>query len=287
VKRRLLLAPAAAAIVSLLASETTAQSAPHPTKWQQYQQSLYKRSAPADEYFGRQKYSYLGINNALRVATVLSGDHTTDPGIISTLSRIDDALTAWTRKYPNDPQLARTYFLVVRADTKVWTQPYQEKAWAYLHLLLERFPTSYFARQVRRDLAVGFTEHYYAEPQICPSPSPSPTVTPTETPAPKHGRKDTPEPTASPTASPTQEPTESPAPQPTPLPGPNRPKVEILTPPCVPMLTPSPTPYVPQLPSTTAVPSAPIPSAYITSAPVTVPPSAPPTGTAATPGIPH
>jgi hypothetical protein len=278
VKRRFLFAPAAAVIVSLLASETTVQSAPQLTKWQQYQQSLYKRSAPADEYFGRQKYSYLGINNALRVATVLAGDHTTDPGIIATLSRIDDALTAWTRKYPSDPQLARTYFLVVRAYTKVWTQPYQDKAWVYLHVLLERFPTSYFAKQVRRDLAVGFTEHYYAEPEICPSPSPSPPETPTETPAPKHGRKATPEPTASPTESPTEEPTESPTPLPTPPPGPNRPKVQILTPPCVPMQTSSPTPYVlpiPSAPSSSASPAATAPSAYLTSPP------------AATPGIPH
>jgi hypothetical protein len=286
VKRRLFFAPAVAAIVSLLASETTAQTAPHLTKWQQYQQSLYKRSAPADEYFGRQKYSYLGINNALRNVTVLSGDHTTDPGLIASLSRIDDALTVWTAKYPHDPQLARTYFLVIAAYSKMWTQPYQEKAWTYLHLLLERFPATYFAKQVRRDLALGFTEHYYAEPEICPTPSPEPTIMPTETPAPKHGRKETPEPTASPTLLPTEEPTESPTPQPTPTPGPNRPKVEILTPPCVPAQTPSPTPYVPPIAPITAAPSAPLPSAYVTSPPPTAATSSPATGTT-TPGIPH
>jgi hypothetical protein len=283
VKRRLLLAPAAAAIVSLFASETTAQPAPHLTKWQQYQQSLYTRSAPADEYFGKQKYSYLGINNALRNVTVLSGDHTTDPGLIASLSRIDDALTAWTAKYPHDPQLARTYFLVIAAYSKMWTQPDQEKAWTYLHLLVERFPATYFAKQVRRDLALGFTEHYYAEPEICATPSPEPTIAPTETAAPKHGRRDTPEPTASPT----ETPTESPTPQPTATPGPNRPKVEILTPPCVPAQTPSPTPYVPPMPAITAAPSAPAPSAYITSPPVAAPSSSPATGATATPGTPH
>src|SRR5215472_491430 len=33
-------------------------------------------AAPADEYFGRMKMSYLGINNSLRDAYVMAGEHT-------------------------------------------------------------------------------------------------------------------------------------------------------------------------------------------------------------------
>ena len=48
------------------------------TKWQQHVQEMFKNSAPADEYFGRMKLSYLGMNNTFRDSAISSGDHTTD-----------------------------------------------------------------------------------------------------------------------------------------------------------------------------------------------------------------
>jgi len=235
------------ALAALSASVNAAQSAPRPTKWQQYERRLYKSSAPADRYFGPLKLSYLGINNALRLETILAGDHTTDPGIVTMMDRIDVSLREWADAYSSDPQLARTYFLAVMAYSKIWTQPDQERAWQYMHLLVQRFPTSYFGKQVRRDLAIGFTEYYYAQPLFCPTPSPAPSPSPTPTPTPRRGHRAAPSPSPSPTQTPTAEPTDAPTPLPTAAPAPGGPNVEILTPPCVP--APSPTPDVSSTPA--------------------------------------
>ena len=39
---------------------------PKLSKWQMHVQEMLKVSAPGDEYFGRMKMSYLGINNTFR-----------------------------------------------------------------------------------------------------------------------------------------------------------------------------------------------------------------------------
>ncbi|HEY0798255.1 MAG TPA: hypothetical protein VGD50_03840 [Candidatus Baltobacteraceae bacterium] len=258
-KPHVLFVPAVAAMALFMASVSAVQPAPTLTKWQQYQQSLYKRSAPADEYFGPQKLSYLGINNALRNTLAVAGDHTTDPGVIGAADRIEVALNAWEKKYPNDPQLARTYFLATNAYAKIWTQAYQQKAWQDFHELIARFPDSFFAKVMRRNLAIGFTEHYYAQPLICatPTPLPEPTLSSSPTPAPR-GRHSEPTPSPSPTPSPT--PTDSPTPSPTPTAAPGQPKIEILTPPCVAPATPTPSPTPPPVPPAPAI-SASMPTA--------------------------
>jgi len=143
------------------------------TKWQQHQLENYKNSAPADEYFGRVKMSYLGMNNTFRDAAISSGEHTTDPGIIHKIGFAEDALEAWAKKYPHDPQLARTYFLATQVDRKIWVKANQERAWIYLNRLVKEFPNTYFGKVLKRDLAIGFTEHYYALALPCGTPLPT------------------------------------------------------------------------------------------------------------------
>src|SRR5579864_2798834 len=82
--------------------------APKLSHWQQHINQMLKISAPGDEYFGRLKMSYLGINNTFRDDLIRAGAYTTDPAIVSRINFADDALTGWARKYPNDPQLARS-----------------------------------------------------------------------------------------------------------------------------------------------------------------------------------
>ncbi len=192
------------------AAKTTAKTsskdpcASKASKWARSECESYNHSAPGDEYFGKMKMSYLGINNTFHDESIRAGDYTTDPGIISKVSFADDALTAWSKRYPNDPQLARSYYLAIGMYSKIYTRPAQEKAWSYIHILTGRFSTTYFGKLERTALARGFTEHYFADPTICPTPLPSgvmPETTPaaTETPAPKPGE----------------------------------PKVDVITPPCV------------------------------------------------------
>jgi len=197
---------------------TTAKAAPRDaclakaSKWERLQCENFTHSAPGDEYFGKMKLSYLGINNTFHDETIRAGDYTTDSNIINKVSFADDALRAWASRYPGDPQLARSYYLAIVMFKKIYVQSYQDKAWAYMHTLTSRFGSTYFGKLEKADLARGFTEHYFADPQPCPTPLPSGVL---------------PQDLATPAATPT------------PSPAPGRPKVQIIVPPCV---SPSPPP---------------------------------------------
>ncbi len=216
-------APAAKTAKSVKVSKDPCAS--KPSKWARLQCEEYTHSAPGDEYFGRMKLSYLGINNTFRDDTIRAGDYTTNPGLISNVGFANEALETWAHKYPDDPQLARTYFLAIRVYKKIYTQTGQELAWKYMHVLTTHFGNTYFGKLEKTDLARGFTEHYFANPQMCPTPLPS-GVQPENTP--------------SATA--------------TPQPAPGQPKVEILQPPCV-QPSPLPTEIPTDTPATTPTPT--------------------------------
>jgi len=195
-----------------------------PSKWARQECEEYNHSAPGDEYFGRMKLSYLGINNTFHDENVRAGAYTTDSGIISKVGFADEALEAWAHKYPGDPQLARSYFLAIAMYKKIYTRDAQQKAWTYMHVLTARFANTYFGRLERADLSRGFTEHYFANPQLCPTPLPSGVM-----------------------------PEETPAASPTPSPQPGQPKIDIIVPPCV-QPSPIPTPMESELPLESASP---------------------------------
>jgi hypothetical protein len=225
--------------VALGVTAIAASAAPAPklTKWQQLQQEKFKSSAPADEYFGRMKMSYLGMNNTFRDSAISSGDHTIDPGIIHKVELAEDALEAWGKRYPRDPQLARTYFLATQVDRKIWTKNNQELAWKYMNRVVQLFPGTFFAKTLKADLAKGFTQHYYASPVPCTTPVPSapPDPNATMTPAPLFASP-APEPT------PTIEPTPTPKPTPMVTQAAKNLRIEVIPQPCVPPPTPTPSP---------------------------------------------
>jgi hypothetical protein len=191
----------------------------------------YQHSAPGDEYFGRMKMSYLGINNTFHDEYIRAGDYTTDSNLINKVNLADEAMQAWAHKYPGDPQLARSYYLAIRVYRKIYIKNYQDKAWQYMHVLTSpTFASTYFGKLEKTEAKKGFTEHYFANAELCPTPLP------TETPTPS-GKRGAPAPTPTPTPAPT------PTPTPTPSPRPGQPKVEVIVPPCVkpsPVETPAP-----------------------------------------------
>jgi hypothetical protein len=146
-------------------AKPTASPSSKPTpalsKFQAQQREKYNASAPADRYFGRMKMSFLGINNTFRDAAIASGEHTTDQTIANKVALADEALVDWSSKFPHDPQLARTYFLAIDIDKRIWLKENQEKAWTYMNRIVAVFPDSFFAKAIKKNLAVGFTEHYY------------------------------------------------------------------------------------------------------------------------------
>jgi hypothetical protein len=241
-------------LVALGVSAVAASAAPAPppamppklSRWQQAQQEMFHNSAPADEYFGTMKLSYLGMNNTFRDAAISSGDHTTDPGIISKVSFAENALEAWADKYPHDPQLARTYFLATQVERKIWTKDAQDRAWVNLNRLVKQFPATYFGKLLAKDLAIGFTEHYYALPVPCDTPPPAATPIPYLFDA---GPDDVPTPEPAPT------PVWTPAPTPSPIETTVTTglRSEIIAQACVPPATPSPSPS--PSPFTSASPS--------------------------------
>jgi hypothetical protein len=217
------------------------------SKWQQKKCQDYNNAAPGDEYFGRMKMSYLGINNTFKDMAVESGDNTTNQAIINKLNFAEEALAKWAGKYPKDPDLARSYYLGVLALKKVYVQQQQQLAWQYAQTIVKHFPNTFFSRQMAAMIKAGFVEHWYADAQPCPAPGADPPA-PTPAPSPKPGQvavdilnppciessSQQPGLTAAPTPGPTQHPRNaaaatatnpaaSPNPKPggTPVPGPN------------------------------------------------------------------
>jgi hypothetical protein len=174
------------------------------SKWAHVQCEEFNSSAPGDEYFGRMKMSYLGIDNTYKDGAISAGDYTTDPHLIAKLDFATEALRRWAAKYPNDPQLARSYFLGVLVLRKVYTESEQQTTWQFMQILVGKYGNTYFGKTMKGAIAQGYTEHWFAAAQVCPTPVP-PGVTPSPAPA------DTP----------------------TPAPAPGKPVVEIITPPCV------------------------------------------------------
>lgn len=252
------------------------------SKYQQMRLEQYKNSAPADRYFGRLKLSYLGINNTFRDSAISAGDHTTDASIINKVNFADDALRDWSGKFPHDPQLARTYFLAIKIQKKIWLKENQERAWVYMNRISTTFGTTYFGKLIKKDLAIGFTEHYYANAQPCPTPPPTPeptaTPTPSPTPAPRgrRGPAPTPEPPSTPTPPATPESTPTPIPRPDATTLAKGLKLQIEIPPCVPPATPAPAtpvPSSPANPTASAVPSATAPTTMPSAVASPAPPS--------------
>ncbi|HEV2740510.1 MAG TPA: hypothetical protein VGU66_18265 [Candidatus Elarobacter sp.] len=246
------------------AAPAPAKSTAPLSKYEREHLSLMRISAPADEYFGRLKMSFLGINNTLHDAGITAGDHTTDPSVVAKVAFAEDALKDWEKRYPRDPQLGRSYYLAISVEKKIWVQANQQQAWAYMNRIATVFPNTYFGKLIKREIAIGFTEHYYSVPVPCqtaaPTASPEPTAVPvpvaTVTAAPRTNRG---RPVASPSPTPTPAPTASPTPEPTPSPSPETMqiakglKAQVLTPPCV--APPTPTPVPTGTPAATPLPA--------------------------------
>jgi len=227
---------AAAAAASPTASPSPSKKDPcgdTKSKWAHMQCQEFNNSAPGDEYFGRTKISYLGIDNTFKDGAVSAGAYSTDPNLINKLMFADEALRKWQAKYPDDPQLPRSYFLGVQVFRKIYTQPQQDLAWHYIQVLVTKYPNTYFGKTTKASIAGGFTEHWFALPQLCPTPLPK-------------GVK----------------PEKTPSATPTPAPSPGQPAIDLITPPCVqpspsaePSVSPGSSPLVSALPSPLSKPT--------------------------------
>jgi hypothetical protein len=113
---------------------------------------------------------------------------------------------------------------------KVYTQPEQQTTWQFMQILVTKYPNTYFGKTAKASIAGGFTEHWFALAQICPTPLP-----------------------------PGVHPETVPVATPSPTPAPGKPAIDLITPPCVqPSLPPEDTTgpaTLPLSPSSGASPS--------------------------------
>jgi hypothetical protein len=108
------------------AAAAVAQTAPaEPDQWNTVvvvdAQPLTPANAPADEYFGRQKMSYLGVRNVIHAFAVEGGSPLALPLQRARIDAVHSALVDWGDKYPRDPWLPGStlrfaYFLASKDD---------------------------------------------------------------------------------------------------------------------------------------------------------------------------
>jgi hypothetical protein len=110
--------------------------------------------APADEYFGRMKMSILGIRNSLRDVTQRAEWYPERAGgVLREAALTEDAMHDWQRKYPRDGWLPRGVYLLQHLYTKVQTDDGRLKAITTTHWLLADFPKTWFAKQLKIEIA--------------------------------------------------------------------------------------------------------------------------------------
>jgi hypothetical protein len=162
----LLCLPLAAALAGPALASTTAM-APKPT--------TKAVVAPADEYFGRQKISTLGIDNMIHDTDMReSFDPELASRLYNPLMAAEDALEDWAAKYPHDTWIPKRAYLLSHLFWRMRTSEGNAAADRCRSLLFKSFPTNKYAT-----LAHHETQATWAPPQTAaqaaapPSPAPA------------------------------------------------------------------------------------------------------------------
>jgi len=156
--------------VAFAAGSPAAPSAttPHPT-----QKATAKPStvvlAPADEYFGPLKLSFIGMRNTIRdLGLRYDVNHDIAAQTVASAQLTERAVHDWERKYPKDTQIPKTIYLLQRLYTKVLTLDARAHAHACAMWLFGDYGKSGQARQLKRTLAVE-----QLQPLSSPAPAPA------------------------------------------------------------------------------------------------------------------
>jgi hypothetical protein len=111
--------------------------------------------APADEYFGPLKLSYIGMRNTIRdLGLRYDVNHDIASQTLASALLTERAVRDWESKYPHDTQIPKTIYLLQRLYTKVLTLDARAHAHACALWLFGDYGKSGQARQLRKTLAV-------------------------------------------------------------------------------------------------------------------------------------
>ncbi len=134
--------------------------------------------APADEYFGPLKESFIGIRNTIRdLGLRYDVNHDISKQTLASAELTERAVRDWEQKYPHDTQIPKTIYLLQRLYTKVLTIDARNRAHATALWLFADYGKSGQAKQLKKTLAV---EHLAPLPSAAPA-APSDAATATAT----------------------------------------------------------------------------------------------------------
>ena len=108
--------------------------------------------APADEYFGHQKLSILGINNTIHDTNLRIGfDPTNAARYYGQLAPAEDSLLDWAHKYPQDTWLPGRAYFMSHVFWQMHTAQGDSAAEQCRGLLFKQFPKSHWATLAHRE----------------------------------------------------------------------------------------------------------------------------------------
>jgi hypothetical protein len=102
--------------------------------------------APADEYFGRQEISTLGIDNMIRDTDEReSSDPAIAPRLYGGLMAAEDALEDWAAKYPHDSWIPKRAYEISHLFWRMHSAEANAAADRCRNILFKQFPESRYA----------------------------------------------------------------------------------------------------------------------------------------------
>ncbi|MGZ3496391.1 MAG: hypothetical protein ACXWNK_03770 [Vulcanimicrobiaceae bacterium] len=140
--------------------------------------------APADEYFGRQKLSVLGIRHLIfTLKDDLHRGRKRPDFVEHDADTIDDAFYDWAGRFPKDGWLARTGWELATLYEELPGGEARDRAVSLLTYVRGHCGTSPFAISSAKDLERGIGVRTWPKWAGTP-PSPTPTIKPTPVPSP-------------------------------------------------------------------------------------------------------
>ena len=158
-----------AALFAALAAVTVATALANPVS---------HADAPADEYFGAQKQSALGIR--MRIDALGRRYHArtiADDDLMHDATIAEASFFVWRARYPHDSWLAPTAFHLEQLFQAVQTPAARTEATKLLHVVATSYPKTTYAHQARARLAAGFPA-FTPETAVTSTPSPYASGTP-------------------------------------------------------------------------------------------------------------
>lgn len=112
--------------------------------------------APADEYFGHQKLSPLGIRHEIySLKDDLHHARQKPDAIEQKAEYVEDAIDDWIARYPNDPWIASAAWQLATLFEELPGNDAREHAIVVLGLVKSHYPSTPFGADASRDLARG------------------------------------------------------------------------------------------------------------------------------------